>query len=394
MIHNKTKVVYSTLRGLGKGYDIIAQQGGTYSGKTFGVLVALALFMRRTKQTLKLRVIGQTREHLQDGAYEDFVNIIEEIGGVKKQQEQAKKFWIGNCTIKFLSVDKIGKAKGPKFDITFINECNYLAYPIARQLMLRTNICTILDWNPVGHFWYHNKIILDTQKKILYKRSTYKDNPAVPEKVARDIESLKITDPQLYRVYALGLTGTIKGLVFTKIAYVDNFPPHCKKLGYGLDFGFTNDPTCLVKIGELHGELYMQELIYQTGLTNPEIVKEMKALGVPKMAEIWADQAEPKSIKEINNLGYRRCKGAKKGKDSVNHGIQLLQQYKKNIVNPSLNAKKEASNYKWKENKDGEALNIPVDKFNHFWDASRYYGIMKLKLRWKRSGISSGNAPY
>lgn len=391
MIYADTKVVRSTLRGIQTGYDIVAQQGGTYSGKTFGVLVALALFMRDSEKTYKIRVIGQTREHLQDGAYEDFVNIMREIGGIKRHQEQAKKFWIGNSTIKFLSVDKIGKAKGPKFDITFINECNYLAYPIARQLMLRTNVCTILDWNPVGEFWYHEKIILDKEKKILYKRSTYKDNPAVPEKVVRDIESLKLTDPQLYRVYALGLTGKIKGVIFTKISYVDKFPPNCKKLGYGLDFGFTNDPTALVKIGERHGELFMQELIYQTGLTNPEIVKAMKELGIPQTSEIWADAAEPKSIKEIQNLGYKRCRAAKKGKDSVIHGIQLLQQYKKNIVLPSLNAKKEANNYKWKEDKNGNTLNVPIDKFNHFWDASRYWGIMKLKLRLKRSGVRSGN---
>ena len=391
MIQFDTKVVKSTLKGLYDNYDIIAHQGGTYSGKTFGIMVALYIYMKNSTESNKIRVIGQTREHLQDGAYDDFINICSLLGGVIRHQEQAKKIWIGNSTIKFLSVDKLGKAKGVKFNITFINEGNYMHYPIARQLMLRTDKTTIIDWNPTGNFWYHDKVHVDPTKNIIYKRTNYKDNPNVKESTIRDIESLKFTDPELYRIYAEGKTGQIKGLIFDKIKYVDEFPKDCKKIAYGLDFGFTNDPTALIKIGELHGELYMQELIYKTGLTNPEIAKEMSLNGVSENDFIYADAAEPKSIAEIKALGFRNIKPAKKGKDSVVHGIQILKQYEKNIVLPSMNLKKEAGLYKWHEDKDGNSMNTPIDNYNHLWDAARYYAIMKLRLKVKTSGIKRRN---
>lgn len=375
MIYTDTKIVRSVLRGVDKNYDVIAMQGGTYSGKTYGIMVALHLIMSTSESSLKIRVIGQTVPHLKDGALSDFEDITGKLGGVKSYSAIDKVYKIGNSSIKFLSVDKIGKAKGGKFDITFINECNEINYPIAKQLMLRTDLAVILDWNPTNQFWFHSKISPDKDKRILYKISTYKDNPSVSAKKIRDIEGLKNTDPQLYRVYALGLTGQIKGLIFRNVSYVPELPKSLKKWAYGLDFGFTNDPTALIGAGERHGKLYGKEYIYQTGLTNPDISKRMQELGIKKNEEIYADNAEPKSIEELRRMGWN-IKAATKGKDSIRYGIQLLQKIPIVLTNDSLNWKKEAQNYKWKE-KDGEALNIPIDKFNHIWDAARYRAVMK-----------------
>lgn len=379
MIYTDTKVVRSVLRGLGTSVDLIGQQGGTYSGKTFGTMIGLMVHMDISKQKKRVRVIGQTMPHVRDGVLADFETINDGLGLIKKTTEAGRKFHIGNSTIKFQSIDKLGKAKGPKFDITFINECNYMDFTIAQQLMLRTEETVVLDWNPVSEFWFHNDVIKDPTKKILFKRSTYQDNPALSEKKKREIEGLKYIDEQLYRVYALGLTGNIKGLIFKKANIVPSFPEQTKKVGYGLDFGFTNDPTVLVKMGVLGGRIKGKEMIHETGLTNQDICKRLRELGVTKKDEIFADAAEPKSIAEIKREGFN-IKAAKKGKDSVNFGIGLIKEHGIDITKDSVNWRKEKRNYKWKE-KDGKPLNIPVDKFNHCWDAARYWSIMKLSAK-------------
>jgi len=394
MIYTETKVCKSTLRGLYEGKNFICQQGGTYSGKTFSVLVALTIFLIHEERNYKVRVIGQTREHLKDGALDDFITISDELKCIDKELTQEKKYWINGSTIKFLSVDKLGKAKGAKFDITFINEANYIKWPIAQQLILRTDNCTIIDFNPVSEFWFHSQILPDKSKKLLYKRTTYHDNPGVSEEKRKEIEALKFTDEQMYRVYSLGLTGKIEGLIFPEFSIVDKMPDGLKKHGFGLDFGFTNDPTSLVEVGLLGGELYLNELLYHKALTNQDISEKLKGLGIRQNDVIIADSAEPKSIEEIRRLGWN-IKGAKKGKDSVNFGINLLKKYKLNVTSSSGNLIKELNNYKWKE-KDGEAINEPVDNWNHAIDAIRYKAMYDLGQKTKRRvhGYSRSSAPF
>ncbi len=381
-----TKVVRSTLRGIERGYQIIAQQGGTYSGKTFGILTALALLMNADSRRWKIRVIGQSVPHLKDGAIDDFETIVAGLAIGFDVNATDKEYKIKRSTIKFMSIDKMGKAKGAKFDITFINECNELQYEIVKQLMLRTNECTILDWNPSAEFWFHDKILPNHKTGILFKRTTYLDNPSLSDRKRKEIESLEFEDEQLWRVYGLGLNGKITGLIFKKVFHVNEFPQFCKKLAIGLDFGFTNDPTAAVLIGELHGELYGKQLIYETGLTNSDISDKLKTLGISKTIEIWADSAEPKSITELSRLGWN-ISATTKGADSVNFGIDLLKKYKINITSDSLDWHKEAKRYKWKE-KDGQTLNEPIDKFNHAWDAARYYAVKKLQTEGRRRGVS------
>jgi phage terminase large subunit len=371
-----TKVVRSTLGGLTTGEKLIIQQGGTSSGKTFGVLVALYLYAMNSEKSLVISVVGCTVPHLKRGALRQFEEITEKLGGVKNYNRTDKIFQIGNSMVEFFSADDNDKVRGSKRDVLFVNEANLLNYERYRQLAIRTDKVEIIDFNPVGEFWLHEKIL--PFQKYLFKRTTYQDNPAVGEKVIADIERLKHSDPQLYRIYAEGKTGKIQGLVFPDVKTVDDFPKEAKKIAYGLDFGFTNDPTALIRAGVLHGGLFVEELIYETGLTNQDISKELERLGVRRSAEIFADAAEPKSIEELRREGWN-VRAAKKGKDSILYGINLLKQYQKNFTVSSVNLLKEARSYKWKEDRDGKSLNMPIDDYNHAFDALRYYAVMKLK---------------
>ena len=137
-----------------------------------------------------------------------------------------------------------------------------------------------------------------------------------------------------------------------------------------MDFGFTNDPTTLIEIRYAHGNLYWKEHIYQTGLTNPDIVRKVKGLGF-EGKKIIADSAEPKSIQEIEDGGCY-VEGAVKGKDSINQGIDAIKRYKCYIDSGSKNLIEEFSSYTWNKDRDGDPTNKPVDKFNHGIDAGRY----------------------
>lgn len=373
-----TKVFRSTIAGLIRKMPVIVHQGGTYSGKTFSILAAIHQYLdvEREGERLVTSVVSCTMPHLKRGALRDFQEITQHLGGFGSWQKSDNIFRIGGGIIEFFSADDDGKVRGGKRDILFVNEGNLINYERYRQLAMRTRQTVIIDYNPVAEFWCHEHIL--KRQDILFKRSTYLDNPATPKKVIDDIERLKDIDPELYRIYALGLTGNIQGLIYSNFELVNEFPAECKRVCYGLDFGFSNDPTALVKFGYLHGEIFAEELIYETGLTNQDIARKFRELNIYQGAEIFADSAEPKSIEEIRREGFN-IRPAQKGPDSIRHGINLIKQHKVNLTKSSTNMDKERRNYRWKEDRDGNATDKPIDAFNHGLDALRYAATMKLR---------------
>jgi phage terminase large subunit len=161
----------------------------------------------------------------------------------------------------------------------------------------------------------------------------------------------------------------------------------CKKHAYGLDFGFTNDPSVLSEFCLNNGEIWLRELFYERGLVNRitpnnpkqrSIEAELIRLNIPKESHIWCDSAEPKSIQDLINAGWIHARPATKGPDSIRQGLDLMKRYRINLTYDSMNAIKEKNNYKWKEAKDGQAVNTPIDAFNDFWDSARYASTMEL----------------
>jgi len=199
-------------------------------------------------------------------------------------------------------------------------------------------------------------------------------------------------DEQFWKVYGLGEVGSLEGVIFSNWDTVDSIPSDGKWTAYGLDFGFTNDPTAIIKVVYQGGELWVEELCFEPGLTNPDIVNKLKSFGIGPLDDIIADSAEPKSIAEIRRGGYRALRGVKKGPDSINNGIDILKRYKINIHKKSINLIEEFSNYQWMKTKDGEYLNKPNDNYNHGIDALRYCVMEKIGMdRQTRKGIKRRN---
>ena len=266
-------------------------------------------------------------------------------------------------------------AKSGKRDYLFINEANGISLELFNELHLRTRERVFIDYNPNNEFWVHEHLIGKPNCKLLI--TDHRHNPFLSDKIREKIEALKERDIELWKVYARGITGRIEGMVFKNWERCFIFPKDSKLIGYGMDFGFTNDPTTLIEIRENGGELFIKQLIYETGLTNQDISARLTQLGISQSDDIVADSAEPKSIEELRRMGWR-VEGAQKGKDSINNSIDILKRYKMNIVGDSGALVKELNSYKWKTGADGKPMNEPIDYLNHALDAIRYIALNKL----------------
>lgn len=314
--------------------------------------------------------MSESIPHLKLGAERDFFNILKSSGQYEdaRHNKSDRTYQCEKGLIEFFSAENSGKVHGPRRDILYVNECNNVNYETVYQASMRTRICTFLDFNPVRSFWVHEDLIpMLKEEDYAFIKSTYRDNNYLDAKVKNDIERRALIDDNFRRVYAEGEIGSLDGLIFTNWELIDDMPKEGAR-SMGMDFGFTNDPTTLVDIRKDGRGIYVDELLYRTGMTNQDIGNFIKTLNIGRQ-EILCDDAEPKSIEELFRMGIN-CKKA--GKKEINHGIQLLQQVTIFVTKRSVNLIKELRNYQWKKDKNGKAENVPIDTYNHLIDATRY----------------------
>lgn len=360
---------------------VVINQGGTSSGKTYSILQVLFAKLAAAPNQV-CTVVGQDIPNLKAGALRDALDIytssdtLRQLISAYNSQDRIFKF-VNGSLMEFKSYDGPQDAKSGKRDYLFVNEANGIPYPVYEELYLRTRLQTFIDYNPNAEFWVH-EFEMSQPGRVLFI-SDHRDNPFLSQATRDKIEALKLKDPELWRVYARGMTGKIEGLVFRDVYNADLLPAGAKYLGNGMDFGFTNDPTTSYDVYLSSGELYFDELLYTTGLTNPDIFAALSNVRAPRLFSVVADSAEPKSIEELRRLGLP-IEPAAKGPDSINAGIATLKAYKLNLLPSCVNLKKELANYKWKVDRlTGKATNQPVDAFNHGIDAVRYLVQARLQ---------------
>lgn len=384
--------VYTTaikkIRAIDKRIKVV--QGGTSSGKTYAIIPILIDRAIKEPRT-KITIVAETLPAVKEGAMDIFINVMEELNRWIDKNWNASNLtytFTNKSRIQFKSFDTEGKAKASgKRDILFLNEANHISYPIADALMIRSKE-TYIDYNPDNEFWVHTEVL--TQPNSEFLLLTYKDNEGLPSETLEDLLLKKakafhnpdLPDNELtkdsnikssywsnwWRVYGMGEVGSLEGTIFSNYEIIKSIPDNAEYVRSGLDFGFTNDPTGLIDKYQINGIPIYDEVIYERGLTNPQIANRIKT----KNRFVVADSAEPKSIKELKDLGIK-VDGAIKGTDSIIFGIQTIQNYDKfYITERSLNLINELRKYKWKTDKNGHSLNIPIDDFNHLIDPIRY----------------------
>lgn len=351
--------------------------GGTRSGKTYAILQLLVLIHvgeAATGAPARITsVVSETLPHLKRGAIRDFKELMQSMGiwDESRWNRTDMIYTFGNGgIIEFFSADSPGKVHGPARDRLFINEAQNIDYETARQLFVRTRGRIVVDYNPVRTFWVHEQ--LQGRPECASVSSTYKDNDFLTAAQVAEIESNR-GNSNWWRVYGEGLVGQAEGVIYD-FELVDRMPDTAGMIEtYGLDFGFTNDPTALVHalIHSGRKEIYLDQLEYRTGMLNRDIIAAMKQHRVPlRTVPIFGDAAEPKSIAEIAQAGYN-CKPCYKAVRKAEQ-IAFVQQYRMLVTKRSIEGIRELRNYCWARDKDGRALNEPQAFNDHFCDALRY----------------------
>lgn len=387
-----TNVYDRTVQAYEDEYKLICHQGGSRSSKTWSVLQFL-LVKALEGQCWDITIARDKLSWIKATLLKDF-EAITNLYGINvyptiniNRQEQVYK--INGSEFAFYGLDYPQKLHGRSQDVFWINEAIETTQKHFDQLEMRTRKFGILDFNPYDdQSWVFNLPKRPDTKFII---STMLDNPFLPDSIINKIKGYEPTpenitkgtaDSYMWQVYGLGQKAKLKNLVFEKWDIVDTIPDNAKFLGYGLDFGYTNDPTTLMGLYMMDNEPYYDEVIYSTGLLNNDIVEQFKNNDIKSYQEIYADSSEPKSIAEIGKTGFN-ISPAEKGQDSVRFGIDLMKSRRFHITKRSINLENELRKYKFMEDKNGNALNEPIDAYNHCIDACRYVSIMKLANRAK-----------
>ena len=381
----------ATRKVFGLKKRIRAVAGGTSASKTISILVWLIDYCQ-TKHGEICSVVSESFPHLEDGAIRDFQNIMKSQGYWNDDLWHGTKheytFETGSV-LEFTSVDTYGKAHGPRRDVLFVNEANNLSYLIVDQLITRTRKIVWLDWNPSSEFWFYTDM-QPSRDDIDFITLTYKDNEALLEEegqtTIREIES-HMHNKSWWLVYGLGQLGVVEGRVFKDWAIIDEIPQEARLERRGLDFGYSNDPTAVVDVYYYNGGYILDEQLYQKGLSNSQIAEFIKNLDQPSIM-VKADSAEPKSIDEIKMHGVPILP-VTKGADSINQGIQRVQDQRISVTKRSVNLIREYRNYMWDTDRDGKILNRPIDMWNHALDAVRY-AFEAFKITQQEARIFTG----
>jgi len=359
-------------------------QGGSSAGKTIAILILLIDRCTKTPN-LEVSVVSESIPHLRRGCVKDFLKIMKDTGRFIPQNYNKTLLryeFTNGSYIEFFSADSEEKLRGGRRQILYINECNSIHYESYLQLAIRTSGDIYLDYNPSSKFWAHTEVIGQPETDFIVLN--YKDNEGLPIEVVTMLESnrLKAKTSSYWenwcRVYLDGEIGQIEGTIFTDFEIIDIIPEEASLIGYGIDFGFSQDPCAVVALYKYNEDIVVDEIVYQTGLLNSELSNILKSNGVT--GEIYCESAEPKSIQELRRLGHN-ARPVEKGKDSVNYGIQILQQKHMLVTRRSRNLLDEFSKYMWKKNRDGGYDTTPIDAHNHACDALRYIAMMKLGAR-------------
>lgn len=341
-------------------------QGGTSSGKTFALLQVLFVLALKDPGCV-ITVAGQDIPNLKKGAIRDAQKIVASSKRLQYEVEDYNKTdriytFKNGSVIEFNSYSDEQDAKSGKRDYLFVNEANGISYEVYFQLSIRTYKKEFIDYNPTAKFWVHEKLIGNDDVALFI--SDHRHNPFLPKEVHEEIES--IPDKELWKVYARGLTGMIKGLIYPRYGIVDEVPADLSTV-FGLDFGF-NHKSALVEVGQQSPrELFWDEWIYESELTIGDLIQKMNDLEVPKKKPMYCDHSAADKIEDLRREGYNVFKANK----DVTNGIDFVKRNNLWITKRSTGTRGEIITYKWKE-VNGVVLDEPVKFKDDAMDAGRY----------------------
>lgn len=355
--------------------------GGTRSGKTYALLQWCIVKALENKETIT--IVRKTIPSLKRTVMKDFKDIMQSLGVWNDNDfnisDRVYEFYTGSI-IQFISTDDADKLRGLKSSILWLEEANEIDSESYFQLMIRTTGPIILSYNPtISPFHWLREMVDDVTRYW----TNYKNNPYLEKTVVKAIEELQRTNPKAWKVYGLGEYTTNEKAVF-QFNQCEWIPETAEFVAYGIDFGFASDPTAIVSVWKNDGEIYFVEHCYEKSMVTSDIADVLRKL-VNGREEIWADSAEPRLIEELSRMGFN-IRPVIKGRDSINFGIQVMQNYKINIPKSCQNLVNEFYGYEWETDRFGRMQDKPIDFNNHLIDAARYACMMRLSQKATAAG--------
>lgn len=367
----QTTKVFELLLNSDKKINVF--QGSSRASKTFNILIYF-VYLLLNQDNKVFSIVRKTLPALKGSVLRDLKEVLMlfNLYDSDKWHSVEGYYELGTNIIEWFSIDDETKLRGRKRDYLFINEGTEVSYDEYIQLLLRTSDKVALDLNPsLWKSWIYD---LENKNDVQYNIITYLDNPFLPQSQVDEIEKLKTRDPNLWRIFGLGLKGVPTKMVFTHYELFYDLPPDVKLLGYGIDWGYS-DPSSVVKVMQNADGIYCQEMLYLKNVTIPDFIYKIQDLGINLNDDFIADSANPAAIEELKRNGIN-CKPVKK--NTILHGIDLIKRSNFYVDVQSKNLIEELQGYVWKVDKNGNNLDEPVDSSNHLIDGIRY--VLETKL--------------
>ena len=361
-------------------------EGSSRSGKTISSVDFCIYIGARLGHGYTINVLKETYNSFKTTLYDDFDKRIKDFG-LTSPFEKSKEVTVFNLLgnkVNLIGCDKESKFQGASCDYLYMNEMLDIEKSIFDQSEMRCRKFWWGDYNPkvTSHWVYDNVIPRDD---VGFLHSTFRDNPFIADTELNKILGYEPTeenrrqgtvDEYKWKVYGLGIRAAMEGLIFPNVTWINEFPSSLDVETYGLDFGYTSDPSALVRIGVKGRDLFLQKKLYHSTPTPDDLAKALEVT-LPEGMHAWADSADPGMITELQSKGFG-IYAVHKFRGSIIFGNSLLNKFNIHIVrDPDF--RKEQENYKYKEI-NGIKLNEPIDKWNHLWDASRYGALSELRF--------------
>lgn len=352
--------------------------GGTRSGKTYAILQFLIVEALQNSQTIT--IVRKTIPSLKRTVIKDFSDILKDLNIWNDNDFNISDriYKLGDSTIQFINSDDADKLRGLKSDILFIDEASELDEESYFQLSIRTTGRIILAYNPTVSPYHWLRQMQDCDRFT----TTYKDNIYLPKEMVVAIEELQHKNPKYWAIYGKGEFAANDKAIYT-FDIVEDY--EAEFVAFGLDWGYSSDPTAVVAVYKNGDNIYLEEILYEKGLVLKDIADKLNKLEITKSEEIWCDSSEPRSIEELYRMGFN-AKAVKKGPDSIKFGISVLQNHKIHIHKKSQNLINEMYSYQYATDKHGYVTDTPEGGLDHLLDAARYVAMMRLTQKATNKG--------